>query len=130
MGKAFDLDPAFVATALEAIAAAQAQVREATCEEPWCGELLAEKTWSFASYTFVLEMAAASSVIEGICLKDNGFKYAKPSRWLRAATIRTHEWVDRKQCGEYQLLAEVCEKLSEHVNLSSPLQCRGVRGTL
>lgn len=85
------------------------------------GDLLVEKTWSFAAFDLAIRsdrVLQTLSVphhrtIQGHIVKDNGFKHAKPSRWLRTVEMKTHEWVDRSQCGEYQLLAEVCDRLAE-----------------
>mmetsp|Transcript_121368 Transcript_121368/g.343870 ORF Transcript_121368/g.343870 Transcript_121368/m.343870 type:complete len:234 (+) Transcript_121368:371-1072(+) len=66
------------------IAAAHAQVREAEAS-PQDGDLLAEKTWSFAGYDFLIggsrsgHHAGDARHVCGTVLKDNGFKHARPS---------------------------------------------------
>lgn len=79
------------------------------------GDLLTEKTWSYAAY----DLLVSDKPVKGTAIRDNGFKQAKECRWLRPAKIKAHEWVDRTQCGEYQLLADICDELANWIDVRS-----------
>merc|ERR1711920_1055275 len=69
-------------------------------------------------------------VVQGTLLKDNGFKSALSTRLLSTADMCVYEWVDRMQCGEYQLLAEICNKLEASADLRNATSRRAVSGFL
>merc|ERR1712032_837526 len=97
------------------IAAAHAEVQNA--EPDPGGDLLAEKTWTFCGYELDIQSSDGARSLCGELVRDNGYKSAKPSRWLHTVGMKVHEWVDRSLCGEYQLFADLLSKLSEEIDL-------------
>jgi len=112
----------FCADALSRIHAAHTlSVREPPVDKA-VGDLMVEKTWTFAAYNLIVAVVGdtgAGCICRGDVVKDNGFKNARASLVLRPAEMYVYEWVDRAQCGEYQVLAEICELVGRRVDLRS-----------
>jgi len=121
----------FCKEAIDRITAAQTLILQPPADKIH-GDLLVEKTWSFARFDLAIAMGPGCSgrQCRGEALKDNGFKNAQMSPFLQPAKMSIYEWVDRAQCAEYQLLAEILTALGSHVDLRDPNARAAVHGLL
>jgi len=94
-------------------------------------ELVHRRVFGFATFRFEFEGVV---ILEGDALNENGAKSFRggASRWLQPTNLSINRWVERVLCAEFQLVAEICDRLDTAMRggMEDPMRRLCVTGSL